>query len=497
MSEPQPRDSIQKPKVDDILKKCILLYGYNLELRQKINSSFGPLSQEVNEKCCIINSEWIKKFKDIYKYKLIENHIFAKKCFGCKSFNDFEHKISDIIKDIKQSQKIQIDIDPKNELTTFLFFPVEIKSNMESIHYFKDFCVVNQKIRDELYSLYIMDENNIKPNEKTLFCNLSIFLLNNKNGMIAFEKELLIGTIDKNGIFSPIYNIRFGNAVKIEDEINNIKKQKDIDAYLKSRSFKKGTNFLQYLKFQNHGNIGTCFDIKKYEELNKNNLSNNKGNYINNNFNNTNNLNNGNNKNSYYKNNLNNTNNNFNNFNNNVNLKGNKNKYHQESNNLDNIKTYIVMNDDNTKNLKTKYGFSGNNGETEMVLKKAGVFTKINKKKPGDKGDMTHNRMPTQINNNQNIQYRNHQYINLNNPQQQNYINIRQYKHQRNISHQPQIWQNNPNDINANIRNNNMMNNNIMNNTLLLKYIFQSPFSEQQSNLKESQREIITNMFRA
>ena len=74
MSKPQPQDSIRKPQIDDILKKCILLYGYNFELQQKIQSSIDPLSDGVNEKCCIINSEWIKKFKDIYKYKLIRKN---------------------------------------------------------------------------------------------------------------------------------------------------------------------------------------------------------------------------------------------------------------------------------------------------------------------------------------------------------------------------------------------------------------------------------------
>lgn len=311
MSERQPQDSIPKPQFNDILKLCILLYGYNHELQKKIKSSSNPSSEESNEKCCAINSEWITKFKDIYKYQLIANHIVSKKYFHCESFKDFEYKINDIIKDINQSKAIEIGIDSKNELTTIPFFPVSIKSNKESIYCFKDFCIVNQKVIDEIYSLYTMDESNNNLNEKKMFCNLQIFLLNNKNGMIFFGKELEIGTIDKQGIFSPLYNLRFDNSVKIEDELSKIKKQKDIDAYLKSRSFKKGENIFQNLKIPNRGNIGTCFDIKKYKESYKNNFnnfSNNKGNSSNNNTSNTNNnINNlykGNNKNSYNKNNL-------------------------------------------------------------------------------------------------------------------------------------------------------------------------------------------------
>lgn len=43
MSVPQIQDSIPKPQVDDILKKCILLYGYNFELQQKIQSSLNKI----------------------------------------------------------------------------------------------------------------------------------------------------------------------------------------------------------------------------------------------------------------------------------------------------------------------------------------------------------------------------------------------------------------------------------------------------------------------
>ena len=271
----EPQDSSPKLQLsDNIIKQCILLYGYIYELNMAIINPFHPLTNVFFEDCCLINSKWIKKFKDIYNYEEISKLIVDYRNFNCKSYLEFEKNVLSICNTLKSFGITQKEVDLNNELSKIPFFPEKIKNNTNSIYYYKDFYIVNSKIRDELYSLYNNIGNNSNSNEKTNFSNLKCIFINKDNQIINFGNELEIGKIDKDGMFSPKYNLRFYNKENIENEINYLINYKDLDKYLQTRSIKKNDNFLQNILAPNYGNIGTFLNIIKYEESNKNNLNN-------------------------------------------------------------------------------------------------------------------------------------------------------------------------------------------------------------------------------
>ena len=70
----EPQDSIPKPQLsDNIIRQCILLYGYIYELNMAITVPFHPLTEEFFEDCCLINSKWIKNLKIFIIMKKYQN----------------------------------------------------------------------------------------------------------------------------------------------------------------------------------------------------------------------------------------------------------------------------------------------------------------------------------------------------------------------------------------------------------------------------------------
>ena len=151
-------NNINYPLVPEyILRKLILLYGFNVELQQK-NQLNRPNSQE---KYFLINANWLGKFKEFYNYELISN--FIKQNFNFKTYNDFENNINNIIMKIKNFNIPQKDIVFPTELSrNILFNPVQHKVNFESINidFFEYFYIVNEN----LFNLFSNDKENNYPN---------------------------------------------------------------------------------------------------------------------------------------------------------------------------------------------------------------------------------------------------------------------------------------------------------------------------------------------
>ena len=87
MSNPYYSNSMQQPLSDDILRKLILLYGFNFELQQKFKNRSHPLSSNSTETYYAINSEWISTFKDFYNYKGVSDLIIKYNNFNCNTYN--------------------------------------------------------------------------------------------------------------------------------------------------------------------------------------------------------------------------------------------------------------------------------------------------------------------------------------------------------------------------------------------------------------------------
>ena len=146
------------------------------------------------------------------------------------------------------------------------FNPIKIDKNIES--YYKDFYIVNRKIKEKLcqdkdnqngekYSNIVSNYNynfNFYIGEYTIFYNGNI---------------IEIGKIDKKGVFETLYHIKIEDkTIKPENEIKNIINQNNLDDYFRFRYLKK-----EGLIKQNLGKFGYLINVKMYKEQIKNNNS--------------------------------------------------------------------------------------------------------------------------------------------------------------------------------------------------------------------------------
>ena len=255
---------------DEILNILILIYGYNLE--QNNNKKSSDHLENALEDCYIINSDWIKKLKDFYNYDSLSNIISKFKNFNCYSYEQFQFNINKILIRIKSFNLTQKGNDFNAESKMMPFFPEKIYTKMNSMHYYKEFYITNKKIGKQLYSLFTSIGDKVENNENNMNYELKYSLLKDNNALIVFANELEIGIIDKYGIFTPNYHIKYNNAqsIIIENEIKLIINQTDIEKFINSRFTKEGSP-LQSISFPMVGKIG---DILNIIELNKNNISN-------------------------------------------------------------------------------------------------------------------------------------------------------------------------------------------------------------------------------
>ena len=382
MSNHEPINSIQVS--DYILENLIFMYSYNNERKNKSKETFDPLGNNL-ESCYIINSEWIQKYKDFYNYENISN-IISKNNFNFGSFKQIEDNINRVIQEVKKYHVYQKGDDFKNESKMIPFFPKRIDPNINSMYYYNNFYIANKKIGERLYSIYTSMGNKLDTNDKNMNSELKYALLKNNYSLIIFGNELEIGIIDKDGIFTPNYHIRFFKEQSIiNEEIRNIINRRDIEIYFKSRAINKEGPILQKLKSPKFGDVAFIFNIVKYNEE-----KNNKQNFspTNNNANNNNNLN-------GPIDNYQNSNNKMNQNQLQPNFPGNNNPFndkdfaYNQTNIIDN--TYFFKNNNNNiknnyhnpsaNNMKTKYGFTDEEKEKTMkLLKDNNVITSIKRK---------------------------------------------------------------------------------------------------------------------
>ena len=152
----------ENPLVPDyILKKLILLYGFNKETIFKTKAAFNNPLMNINfENYFLINGDWINKFKEFYNYEEIVK-IIKQYNFNHHNYYGYKNNINQILPPIKSFQ-----IKQKGKE-----FPVELKNGGipfspkferagNNIYYYDNFYIVNH----ELNQILCQDTENPKPN---------------------------------------------------------------------------------------------------------------------------------------------------------------------------------------------------------------------------------------------------------------------------------------------------------------------------------------------
>ena len=451
-----------KPLVPDyILRKLVLLYGFNEFFLQKKNIITLEQSKELKfEKFYLINKEWINKFKLFYNYESISNLIKSQNSFHFITYDQFKNNIDNIIIFLKTHNICQIENNFPDELKgRIAFVPQQIRSENDSIFYFKEFYIVNEKINNELCQ---DDKNQIMPNYSKFnnSFNFNFFICSNSS--FFYDKDRFeIGIIDKEGIFIPQYHIVIDEkGIKPEDEIKIILQQKSIDNYFKLRNINKEKKESQNLLVNNKKKIGKILFIdinyNNYQNqiignmemnetpnpdestqffLEKFYYNNQKLKIQNNNINN-------------FKQNNNNMQQSF--FNNIQNQSINQNVNNQQQFYNNNNQNQFQQNNNQSQKQNNNYIFNQNNLNPNM---QQNINQSVNKNSNINFNPKT---------NDFNIQYQNQNFQNIG--VQQNFNNNNQMNNNFNNNNQMNLNQMNNNQMNNNQMNNNQMNNNLMNN---------------------------------
>ena len=246
---------------DNIIKKLILLYGFNFGIQKKTNLRFAQLKEPLFENYYIINSDWINKFKDFYNYEGVSK-LITQYNFQYHDYTDFENNIDNTMKTIKAFGINQKGHNFTNEVNEkFSFLPLKIQTNINALTYFfSDFYIVNEKIIDELL---------LEKGENPIIKNISNYkFCISKYSFFYHNNEFEIGIINKEGIFTPQYHVRLVNVnenINPENEIRTILKLTNLDKYFEYRKINK-EDLVQIINDSNFGNIGTILNIVKYKE---------------------------------------------------------------------------------------------------------------------------------------------------------------------------------------------------------------------------------------
>ena len=237
---------------DNILKTFILLFGFNIEIQNKIKR---PLSKEnISETFYLINAEWIEKFKEYNDYQTLSSILSENNSFSYNTYNDYENNIDKILNCIrgKISQKdnnFQIELKEK-----ISFDPLQNKvSENYPLYYFNEFYIINEKIYQEL-SNYMNVKSNFRFN---FYIGEYCIFFNGKN----FE----IGNINDKGVFFPHYHILIvDNYIQPLKEIEIILVN-NIDKYFFFRKIKKDDRNIQNLLLENK-QIGYFINVLEYKK---------------------------------------------------------------------------------------------------------------------------------------------------------------------------------------------------------------------------------------
>ena len=192
--------------LNDNLKIIISIYGMNKVLKNKTIDINNPI------KCCLINFEWIKKFKEYCNYNKISKEL--DKLTETFNYNDFDNnnKVKPLIEKImgKNIFNINEDID----LNGLSIYP---QKNIlsENLYYYSNFFVLNK-------SIFYTIKNTAKNNNSGEQLKDYLFYINSKYSKGFYQRDnfIEIGNFNLNGEFTSQYLLNFNHInSRIPDEI--------------------------------------------------------------------------------------------------------------------------------------------------------------------------------------------------------------------------------------------------------------------------------------
>ena len=202
--------------MSDLLKIIINIYGISRDLNKKLINISNPV------KCCLINYEWIKKFKEYCNYNKISKEL--DKLTQFYNYDDFDNnnKVKSLIEEI--NKKNIFNINENIDLQAISIYPQK-NILFDNIYYYSNFFVINEKL---FCTIKNIDKSLFKNDNNGGQINNYLFYINSKDlkGFYKRDNFIEIGNFNSNGEFNSQYLLKFNfiNTIlndEIEEYINN------------------------------------------------------------------------------------------------------------------------------------------------------------------------------------------------------------------------------------------------------------------------------------
>ena len=196
--------------LSDNLKIIINIYGMSKALKNKLIMIANPV------KGCLINYEWIKKFKEYCNYNKISKEL--DNLTKDYNYNDFENfnKVKSLIENIKK--KNIFNINEKIDLQGISIYPQK-NILFDNINYYSNFFVINEKL---FFTIKNTDESIFKNDNKQGLIENYLFYINSKDlkGFYKRDNFIEIGKFNLYGEFISEYLLKFNSInIMFNDEI--------------------------------------------------------------------------------------------------------------------------------------------------------------------------------------------------------------------------------------------------------------------------------------
>ena len=233
----------------DLLIFFIHIFFYEKSLPNKFDKIFNE-----NQKCYLINPEWLKNFKEYYNYQNLYNLLNNNNQYNNLYYYDLDKQIDNIIKISLKNDILNLK---SYEISKEIFNSENIRiSLINKNYYFTNCYIINFKIID-LIKKYIYKNINLKFEKKNLF-------VKDNNIYIIYNNNIIVGNLNKQFIFISKY-ILFYNSFDLLNYEKDFLLSFPIENYISNRNCNINNFNGQILRTQNK-EIGKFINLK-----NKNN----------------------------------------------------------------------------------------------------------------------------------------------------------------------------------------------------------------------------------
>jgi hypothetical protein len=182
----------------------------NKALKNKLINISNPV------KSCLINYEWIKKFKEYCNYTKISKELDnLTKDYSYDDFDNF-NKVKSLIEEIKK--KNIFNINENIDLEGISIYPQK-NILFDNIYYYSNFFVINEKI---FYTIKNTDKSPSQNDNNRGQIENYLFYINSKDSKGFYKRDnfIEIGNFNSNGEFNSQYLLKFNSIYTIlNDEI--------------------------------------------------------------------------------------------------------------------------------------------------------------------------------------------------------------------------------------------------------------------------------------